>query len=365
MPVDEEFLAGLKDPITNMSFELHHNGALDMLSRYTYGEEGKTTIVASNYAKEATVPSSISASYRGSIPLKSESYAASADTVAKTIKSVLFKYTDSANTEATFQQCEVIVHAKIPVAAQEQSESSSPIRVFLICKAFDPRIDIARFVFQFQHASQGLKAYAYTPRFQLHSVGSGNYDADLAFLTKLFDQKPENKVKDLYGDGKGKNAADTKVRFDELALRWHNGNPYSAMMAYDGKTPVAMVTMGSSGRAGVAELAIISIDADSNPDVGWNKGVAKELGMLLFVAPTQYRQAGYKLDGADLQAIMATARPDNGSARTLDALGIPERDLLPGEERNRYGAKRRFFEVTLKELEAVVNNTANKIKIGL
>lgn len=59
----------------------------------------------------------------------------------------------------------------------------------------------------------------------------------------------------------------------------------------------------------------------------------------------------------------ATARPDNGSASVLDALMIPERELLEGEERNKWGSARRYFEVTVDALAEVITNTKNRLQI--
>lgn len=232
---------------------------------------------------------------------------------------------------------------KKPVVSWEHPENG-------LVKIINPIINLNRFSIEFDDiGTRSLKAYIYTPRLQIHSLGCEDDETnnrDLQFLLALYGSQ-EIMAKYAYGVPLAEDIVKKRVKY--FTDEWQNNHcPLSAFMCYSGDEQIGMFNISPTYEMpGIAEFADISAPQH------WKKGFASEIGLLLYKYPSVINKAGYTdITGANLLAVTATARPDNGSAFVMDRLGL----TCTGEI-EKYGAPRKIFYNTVKELEAVVQNT--------
>ena len=223
-------------------------------------------------------------------------------------------------------------------------------------KVINPDICMSRFQVEFDNVgTRSLRAYIYTPRLQLYSVGSDD-DAtnlrDLTFAQEIFGSK---EVMEKLCTGETRTPEQVTKRFGEFTDEWKvKKSPISSFMCYSGDEPVGLFVLEEEGN-GSAELSSLSAVQH------WKKGYATEVGMLLYKYPRIVRDSGYKMaDGSVLQTVTATARPDNGSAIAMERLGL----TCVGTE-VKYGAERKVYRNTIEELDEVVSDTNFRAKLAL
>ncbi len=233
---------------------------------------------------------------------------------------------------------------KNPVVSWEHPENG-------LVKIINPNINLNRFNIEFDDVgTRSLKAYIYTPRLQIHSLGCEDDETnthDLQFLLTLYGSQ-EIMAKYAYGVPLSESAVKKRVQY--FTNEWQiNHCPLSAFMCYSGDEQIGMFNLSpSSETPGVAEFAHISAPQH------WKKSFASEIGLLLYKYPSMVNKLGYTA----ITAVTASARPDNGSAFVMDRLGL----TCKGET-ERYGTLRKIFYDTVQDLETVVQDTKHRSKL--
>lgn len=178
-----------------------------------------------------------------------------------------------------------------------------------------------------------------TERLFMRSVQAKEFDYEnYAALYK----SPE--VMEKFGTGCTihREAIETSIK-DVWAKRWHDNDPYSSLATFEKSTDrfIGHVMLGHGdkkpGEAGIFYLFKKEI---------WGKGYGSEAvsSVVQEYAPAIV-QEGYQVNGKPLEAIKASARPDNiGSIRILEKVGMQS----IGEEEI-YGHMRKKFILTLKK----------------
>lgn len=185
------------------------------------------------------------------------------------------------------------------------------------------------------HMAQGPEGNLHidmlTPR--LHLRSAAYTPESVQHYTRLM---TDPVVMQRFGTGQPLSAHDVGVRIGIWAGRWAEADPYTGLSIYrrDNDTFYGHVVLGHSGVAGQAELAYL---ACANQ---WGAGLMTEaVDAVLHVLAPQLQARGFELDGAPLQRIIATARPDNiASCRLLERAGFAftKRETKFGAQRNHY-----------------------------
>lgn len=175
-----------------------------------------------------------------------------------------------------------------------------------------------------------------TIRLHMRSVEPDDCDA----YTSLYADK---EVVQKYSTGETKTKEEIRSRINDIWVkRWREKDPYSSLAVFTKSNEfVGQVTLGHGDNPGVAELAGIG-----NKNY-WQNGYGTEAAMAVVqeYGPALVKE-GYTLEGKELTAITATARPDNpGSFKILEKLGMK---LVGRKEIEKYKAERLLYSIDLK-----------------
>ncbi len=173
-----------------------------------------------------------------------------------------------------------------------------------------------RVSFLVEEKSKSISACIETNRLCLKSIKSSEKYYD--YYASLFGDQD---VMSMYATGETKTREDMKTRIDNLwAKRWKEGDPYSGFAVFkkDTKEFIGHVAIGHGNAPGEAAIGYLFMKNY------WRQGYGSEAvnAVVKDYAPEVVKR-GYSVEGAPLNKIVATTKPDNiASGKILQKVGM-------------------------------------------
>jgi RimJ/RimL family protein N-acetyltransferase len=178
------------------------------------------------------------------------------------------------------------------------------IPVFLFCTSFDPipkdiQVEIT------SSDTRALDVRIQTPRLTLRSAQTSDFDAYCSLYCN-------EETMTYYVRGTPKTPEWVTSRLSCWVQRWIDGDPFSALAIFKEEEFIGHIVMGYGDRPGQSEIAFVIL-----PEY-WMRGYGTEAveAVLKHYAPEIARRQ-VKVNGAPLEVVEATTKPDNIAANKI------------------------------------------------
>jgi ribosomal-protein-alanine N-acetyltransferase len=148
-----------------------------------------------------------------------------------------------------------------------------------------------------------------------------------------------------------------KTRVNSWVERWNNNIPFSAFAVFlkeiENENFIGNVVFGYGEKPKTAEVAYVFNKKN------WGKGYAKEAVVPIVVEyPAEIIERGYKIDGNDLETVVATSRIDNEASIKI----LKHANMKIANSENKYGHNRYNFFLDTSELMKNKHNEKSEEK---